>query len=238
MLRMIFVALCAALGFTGSEMLKQFACSLAVVGLAIGVALSDAAEAPGASAAPAVRPAAPAAASPQPAVQEPSRLYVLKPNDTVLVKVYQEDDLTATQRIARDGTINLPLLGTLVIGSNTVEQAKNLIQLKLAKDYLVNPQVTLSILEYGKRRFTVLGQANQPGTYEMPSDDKLTLLQAIAMARGYTKIGNPHKITVQRTEGDQSKIYNLDAKKMAEDKKAKPFEILPDDIITIGESWI
>src|SRR5262245_52678572 len=110
----------------------------------------------------------------------PSRLYVLKPNDVVMVKVYQEEDLTTQARVARDGSITLPLLGTVYIGSNSVEQAIGLIRDGLAKDYLVNPQVSLSIVEYAKRRFTVLGQVNRPGTYEMPSDDQVNLLQAIA----------------------------------------------------------
>lgn len=188
--------------------------------------------------APAAKPATQPATEPGTLAQEPSRLYVLKPNDVVVVKVYQEEDLATQARIARDGTLTLPLIGTVTIGSNTVERAIKVIQGLYAKDYLVNPQVTLSIFEYGKRRFTVLGQVTRPGTYEMPSDDKLTLPQAIAMAGGQTRIGNLHKVTVQRMEGDQNKIYHLDAEAMANDKKTTPFEILPDDVITVGEKWI
>jgi protein involved in polysaccharide export with SLBB domain len=156
-----------------------------------------------------------------------------------MVKVYQEEDLTTQVRIARDGSITLPLLGTLNVGSNTVEQAVGVVRDLLAKDYLVNPQVSLTVLEYAKRRFTVLGQVNRPGTYEMPSDDQISLLQAIAMAGGYTRIGNPKKVTVQRMVDGQTKVFkNLDAQAMAEEKKGKPFEVLPDDTITVGEKWI
>lgn len=169
----------------------------------------------------------------------PSRLYVLKPNDVVVVKVYQEEDLTVQARVARDGSITLPLLGTVYLGSNTIEQAMNVIRDGLAKDYLVNPQVSLSIVEYAKRRFTVLGQVNRPGTYEMPSDDQLNLLQAIAMAGGYTRIGAPKKITLQRIAVDETqKIYHLNAESMAKDLGEKPFEVLPDDTITVGEKWL
>ena len=141
-------------------------------------------------------------------------------------------------RVARDGSITLPLLGTISIGSNTVEQAIGLIRDGLAKDYLVNPQVSLSIVEYAKRRFTVLGQVNRPGTYEMPGDDQLNLLQAIAMAGGYTRIGAPNKITVQRVVSDETKIFKLNAESMAKNKGEKPFEILQEDTITVGEKWI
>jgi polysaccharide export outer membrane protein len=170
--------------------------------------------------------------------QEPSRLYVLLPNDVVLVKVYQEDDLTTQARVARDGSITLPLLGAVRIGSNTVEHAVGLITQKLGQDYLVNPQVSLSIVEYGKRLFTVLGQVARPGTYEMTSDEPLNLLQAIATAGGYTRIGNARKIIVQRMAGDEKKIFKLNAESMAEDKNSKPFIILPNDTISVGEKWI
>jgi len=172
------------------------------------------------------------------AAQEPSRLYILRPNDVVLVKVYQEDDLTSQARVAQDGSITLPLLGAVRIGSNTVEHAIRLITQKLGQDYLVNPQVSLTIVEYGKRRFTVLGQVARPGTYEITSDEPLNLLQAIATAGGYTRIGNPRKIIVQRLVGDEKKIFKLNAESMAEDKNSKPFIVLPDDTISVGEKWI
>jgi len=58
----------------------------------------------------------------------------------------------------------------------------------LAKDYLVNPQVNLTVMEYSKRRFIVLGQVQRPGAYDMPDRDSVRLLQAIGMAGGYTRI--------------------------------------------------
>ncbi len=218
-------------------MLKPITALLGLLVLA-GVLPLRAADQAAKDSAPAAKPAAPATDAPETLAQEPSRLYVLKPNDVVIMKVYQEEDLTTQVRIARDGTVTLPLIGTVTLGSNTVERAIKRVQDLYAKDYLVNPQVTLSIFEYGKRRFTVLGQVNRPGTYDMPSDDQLNLLQAIATAGGYTRIGNPHKITVQRMVGDQNKIFHEDAEAMANDKKSTPFEILPDDVITVGEKWI
>jgi len=218
-------------------MLKEIAARVALCVLTCGVSL-NAAEPATKDSAPAPKAGAQPATAPGAAGFVPSRLYVLKPNDVVMVKVYQEEDLTIEARVARDGSITLPLLGTVYIGSNTVEKAISLIRDGLAKDYLVNPQVTLSIVEYAKRRFTVLGQVNRPGTYEMPGDDQLNLLQAIAMAGGYTRIGAPKKITVQRVVGDETKIFKRNAESMAKDKGEKPFEIQPEDTITVGEKWI
>jgi protein involved in polysaccharide export with SLBB domain len=184
-------------------------------------------------------PAAPSRPATDPGpVSIVSPQYILRQGDVVQVKVYQEDDLTSTSRIGRDGTLTMPLLGSVKVVSNSMERATAIIHDLLAKDYLVNPQVTLSITEFAKRRFTVLGQVQRPGTYDMPADDSVSLLQAVATAGGYTRIANSRKITVQRTVGAENKLIRLDAEAMALQKKEKPFEILPDDVILVGERWL
>ncbi len=165
-----------------------------------------------------------------------SPLYILRQGDVIQIRVYQEDDLTTVSRIGKDGAITMPLLGSVKVVSNTLEQATVLIRDLLAKDYLVDPQVTLTVTEFAKRRFTVLGQVQRPGTYDMPADDAVSLLQAVATAGGYTRIANPRKITIQRTLGSDSKVILVDATAMALNKQ-KPIEILQDDVIVVGERW-
>ena len=161
--------------------------------------------------------------------------YVLVPNDTVMVKVYQESDLDAKVRISKDGSIVLPLLGQVTVGGKTREHAAKMIQDLLAEKYLVSPQVSLDIAEYSKRRFTVLGQVQRPGSFEMPGDETVNLLQAISMAGGYTRLGTGRGATVQRGQGADKKTFKLDADAMAKDKDVKIFEVMADDTITIGE---
>jgi protein involved in polysaccharide export with SLBB domain len=163
------------------------------------------------------------------------RDYLLVAGDVVQVKVYQEDDLDAKVRIAKDGTVTLALIGSVKIGGRTREEAAEMIKGKLGEKYLVNPQVTIEVVEYSKRRFTVLGQVQRAGTFEFPGDDTLNLLQAISMAGGYTRLGAASKVTVQRGEGADKKIFKLDADSMAKDSNVSVFEVQPDDTITIGE---
>jgi protein involved in polysaccharide export with SLBB domain len=170
--------------------------------------------------------------SPAPSTQKTN---VLKPNDVILVKVYQEDDLETKIAIDRDGLVALPLLGTVQLGNRTPEQATALIRDLYAKNYLVNPRVSLTLLEHAKERFTVMGQVQRPGTYEFPDGQSLNLLQGIAMAGGYTRMGAPSKVSLQRLQNGQPAIFPLNADQMSKDKKAKPFVIMPDDIIIIGE---
>ena len=167
-----------------------------------------------------------------------SRVYLLGPNDVIQVKVYQEDDLETRGRVAQDGSLTLPLIGVITVGGKSVEQAAALIRDLYGKDYLVNPQISVIILDYAKRNFTVLGQVQKPGSYEIPNEQSIDLLRAIAMAGGYTRIGNPSKITVQRKVGDETRIFKLDAESMAKERDAKPFEILPEDTVTVGEKFI
>jgi polysaccharide export outer membrane protein len=164
--------------------------------------------------------------------------YVLRPGDVVQVKVFQEEDMTSISRIGKEGTITVPLLGPVKVSSNTLAEATILVTDLLAKDYLVNPQVSLSVTEFAKRRFTVLGEVQRPGTYDMPFDESVALLQAIATAGGYTRIGNPRRITVQRTVDKTNTLLKLDAEAMANNKQQKPFVILPEDVIIVGEKWM
>jgi protein involved in polysaccharide export with SLBB domain len=163
--------------------------------------------------------------------------HVLRPNDAVLVRVYQEDDLSTQAQVRQDGTIVLPLLGVVTVGRQTVEQARRQIQDALAADYLVNPQVSLSVVEYARGRFTVLGQAQHPGTFDMPVDEPMTLAGAVAMAGGYTRLANPARILVRRLTQDHETILRFDGRLTKKGKSDATAEIFPNDIITVGERW-
>jgi len=161
--------------------------------------------------------------------------WVLRPNDEILMTVYQEDDLKSKTIIDVDGMVMLPLLGQVKIGGLTLGQATAQIQQLYNRDYLVNPQVNLIVEKFAARRFAVLGQVQHPGSFDFPQNEPVNLLEAIAISGGYTRLGAPAKVSVRRVENGSPKIYSLNADAIAKDQKKKPFEILPNDIITVGE---
>ena len=163
------------------------------------------------------------------------KVYQLAPSDVVEIRVYQEDDLLTKTRIASDGTITFPLVGVIKIGGQTVEQAAGMIKGLLAKDYLVNPQISVTVLEYSKRRFTVLGQVTRPGPYEFPNEGTVDLVEAIGMAGGPTRIASS-KAMISRMKDGVKDVIHRDYKAMSKNKNAQRFEILPDDTITVEES--
>ena len=161
--------------------------------------------------------------------------YILRPDDVIDIKVFQEDDLQSTLRVARDGTIVFPLIGAVPVGGMTVQAAGEQIRSRLANGYLVNPQVSVMVKEYAKRRFTVLGEVQKPGAYEFPDWGTLQLLEAIGYAGGYTRIAEPAWVTLKRVISGREVVYKLNAKRMARDQKSQVFEVRPGDVITVGE---
>jgi polysaccharide export outer membrane protein len=163
--------------------------------------------------------------------------YVLVPNDVVAVKVFDEADLDTTARISEEGTISMPLIGAVSVRGKTAEQAAQTIRARLAERFLVNPQVTVMVIEATKRLFTVLGQVQRPGTYRFPDRSSLNLIQAIGMAGGYTRLADPSRVTLKRIVNRQEKVFKLDAKAMQRDEASKNFEIQPGDIIEVRERF-
>ncbi|MBL9168294.1 MAG: polysaccharide export protein [Verrucomicrobiales bacterium] len=174
---------------------------------------------------------APGPVSPGP---RPTDHYVISANDVLLMKVYQEEDLESKPRVGVDGTVSLPLLGTVSVSGLTLEQAREKIRSELDRRFIVNPQVSLSVTEYAKRKFTVLGQVQRTGIYEYSGEEKMSLLKAIGMAGGYTRLAAPSRVTVQRIEKGSLKTIRVDAESTSRSPNGGPFEVLPDDTITVG----
>jgi len=159
--------------------------------------------------------------------------YILSPNDQVAVEVFGEDDLRTAGRLNGEGNLSVPLLGSIRLSGLTLSQAAARLTELYGRDYLVNPKVNVMLIGYAKRRFTMLGQVNRPGSYEMPdgSPEGIDLLEAIAMAGGYTRIAAPEKVSIRRG----SQVLRVDAKREARGGHSA-FTVQPGDTITVGES--
>jgi polysaccharide export outer membrane protein len=163
--------------------------------------------------------------------------YQLSTQEVIKVTVFQEDDLTATARIAEDGTVQLPLIGSVTVGGRTIRQAAATIEAALRQDYLVNPQVSVTIVEFAKRRFAILGQVQRPGTYEIPATENLDVIQAVGLAGGYTRSANPSKIIVKRVTAGSERVFRLNGKDLARSGSERAFRVMPGDTITVEESF-
>jgi protein involved in polysaccharide export with SLBB domain len=164
--------------------------------------------------------------------------YILSANDQVAVEVFGEEDLRTNGRLNPEGNLSVPLLGSIHLAGLTLTQAASKLTDLYGRDYLVNPKVNVMLLGYAKRRFSILGQVNRPGSYEMPdsSPGGIDLLEAIAMAGGYTRIAAPERVTVRRqTAGAGDQIFKVNAKRFTKGSGGG-FHVEPGDTITVGES--
>ena len=162
--------------------------------------------------------------------------YRLSPNDLVEIRVFQEPDLDSRVRIGGDGSVTLPLVSTVTLGGKTVNEASDYLRQKYGERFLVNPQLTIAVIDFAKKRFTVLGQVQNPGSYSMPDNEAVTLLQAIGMAGGYTRIAEPSNITVKRINSGLESLMKINAKRMARGDASAAFKIFPGDVISVPES--
>jgi polysaccharide export outer membrane protein len=161
---------------------------------------------------------------------------VLKVNDLVRLTVYKEDDMLTETRVSKSGNITLPLLGSVHVEGKTVAEAAADIRAALDKDYIINPQVTLTILEYAPQWVTVLGEVQRPSQVQIPPDGGLDLMGAIALAGGYTRVADPSRIIVRRVVNGSDVVLKVDATKLARDTKAPVFLVQPGDTISVAES--
>lgn len=149
--------------------------------------------------------------------------YKLGAGDTISILVYGEDELSMETLLSDSGRINYPFLGQIMVKGLTIEQLKDRIQKGLKGDYLIDPSVHVSIVEY--RPFFINGEVKQPGGYAFQPG--LTVNKAVALAGGFTSRASKSSIFVTSTDtpDKKPKQVKLDA------------SIMPGDIITIEQSF-
>lgn len=155
--------------------------------------------------------------------------------DTVEIRVFREDELTTAGQLSADGTITMPLIGAVKMAGLTTDQAAASIRAKLKDGFFVNPQVKVSIEARVQRIVTVLGQAQNPGVFQLPVNRQLTVVEAIGMAGGATRIANTKKMTLKRNAGGKVQVLQLNLKDITSGKAAD-LPLRDGDVLTIPES--
>jgi polysaccharide export outer membrane protein len=162
--------------------------------------------------------------------------YVIQPSDLLQVQVFQEDDLTRQVRVTQGGAISLPLIGSVSLKDLTIKQAQERIHDLYDADYLVNPQVTVSVLEYAKRNVNVIGAVNTPGAVPFPQEEGLNLLDAIARAGGFNRFADRKKIKLSRLDADgHTQTFIINADDLMESGNTTSWPLKRDDVIFVPE---
>jgi polysaccharide export outer membrane protein len=172
---------------------------------------------------------------PTPALaQSAERPYLIGPFDKVEVDVFGVPELSRREiQTDASGRISFPLAGSIDANNLTPEQLATEIANRLRDHYVRNPQVTVNLVESVSRVVTVDGEVREPGRY--PVIGRMTLMRAIASARGVSEFARLSEVVVFREVGDQhmAALYNLAAIRAGQYRDP---EIFAGDIVMVGNS--
>jgi len=149
-----------------------------LLALTIGAAAQGAGQAVPAPAPPTQAPVAP------PTPGAPPSGYQIGPNDTLVIKVFDEPGLSGTFKVDPDGSITYPLIGRIEVGNKTVRDIEADLHKRLLGDYVKRPQVSVEVSEFRSRSVFILGEVRNPAKYSM--EGEFTLLDALARAGSVT----------------------------------------------------
>lgn len=124
--------------------------------------------------------------------------FVLGTADVIKINVWKNADLSQTVTIGPDGFVSLPLIGDVQVAGMTANQLAQDLKSRLSS-YVVNAQVTVSIVDIRSRQVYVTGQVGKPGGY--PLVVPISALQLIAQAGGLTPFANRKDIVILRGSG-------------------------------------
>jgi polysaccharide export outer membrane protein len=158
--------------------------------------------------------------------------YRLVAGDKLRIEVYKDTQLSQALQIRPDGKVTLPLVGDVLAAGRTSIELRDAISEAL-KEYIANPVVTVIVTETAPQLVYVQGEVNKPGALTLVNG-RMSILQALAMAGGFTDFANKKDIRIIRktATGVQNLKFNYkDA--IEEESKREPLQLLPGDTVIV-----
>jgi polysaccharide export outer membrane protein len=161
--------------------------------------------------------------------------YKIAPMDKLAIKVFKMDDLSGDYGVDLAGNISLPLIGEVKAANLTTAQLDDELTQKLGAKYLEHPDVSVAIKASTAHVVTVDGAVKEGGTF--PVGGPISLIHAVAMAKGTTEDANSRRVAVFRTIGGQRQAAAFDLTSIRRGEAPDP-QIYPGDIIVIDGSSV
>ena len=158
--------------------------------------------------------------------------YKIGSGDVLEIVTWKEPDLSREHVMVRtDGYISFPLLSDVRAAGLTPTALKKAIEAGLA-NYVSAPEVTVTIVTSGSQRFYILGEVSKTGEYQLAKH--LTVLQAFALAGGFTQWAAKDEILVLRKENGKDVVIRVDYKEIADGENLQQnVKIQADDTIIV-----
>jgi len=166
--------------------------------------------------------------------------YRIGPDDVVKVTVYNHPDLTATERVSGDGMITLPLIGGVKLSGISVEQAAKKIVLLLSDGFIMDPKVSVFVVDFRSRKVMIMGQVFRPGIFTLSGNT--TFLELLTLAGGLTKEAGD-KATIKRKALETGKeaegLITIDLRRLIEQGDASlDVTLMDNDSIYISKAGV
>lgn len=158
--------------------------------------------------------------------------YRIGKGDVLEIVTWKEPDFSREEIVVRlDGKISFPLLNDVQAAGRTTTELKSTIE-KALKEYVSAPTVTVTVTNAASQRFYILGEVVNTGEY--PLTKNLTVLQAFALAGGFTEWASKKEIILFRQVDGKEKVIRINYKDIVNDKDfSQNVKILADDTIIV-----
>jgi polysaccharide biosynthesis/export protein len=161
--------------------------------------------------------------------------YRLQPSDVLELEYEYTPEYNQTVTVGPDGTVTLRLVGTVKVEGLSLDEATSAIKAKVSIP-LNHPELSLTLKEFVKPHFTVYGEVQKPGVYDMHGG--VTVLQAIAISGGQKESSKQTQVVLLRkVSGDLAEVKVINTKTMSTaDGVREDFALKPDDMIIVPKN--
>lgn len=157
--------------------------------------------------------------------------YLVMPGDVLTIDVFQAEQLSKDYTVDPTGNLAIPLIGSIIAAGKSIPELRRDIASRLAQTYMNNPDVSIALKESVNRTVTVDGAVRQPGMFSVTSP--LTLIQAVAMAKGTDEGANAHRVGIFRTVDGKRVAAAFDLTSIRDGEEPDP-QIYPGDIVVVA----
>jgi polysaccharide export outer membrane protein len=164
---------------------------------------------------------------------EDRRAYLIGPSDKIAIDVYGIPELSRELQVDSAGDISVPLVGTVLAAGLSPAQLSDEIEKGLRRHYFRNPDVTVSVKEVSSQNYTIDGEVSTPGLY--PIVGKMSLMRAVASAKGATEFAKLEDVVVFRTVSGQRMAALFNVRQIRRGVYNDP-DIYANDVIVVGNS--
>lgn len=156
--------------------------------------------------------------------------YKLGPEDQLRISVWDNKELTLDLVVRPDGKVSMPLIQDVVAEGLTAVQLAEEIKKKLSS-FVVNPEVSVIVLQVNAPKYYLMGYITRPGTY--PLRGEVSVLQALALAGGFTQFASPRSIKLIRNENGRQVIRKINYYNLLEEGGKGNYLLKPGDTIVV-----